>query len=143
MPRRRLPMLLCAAIAAASVALPAAQAASTAREKSLAQFDAGFARCEKQHPEMRGQRELAYASVYRLKLDDALRAQLASTRNSASYKADRKRAQAAIAKNVAASGVAQRADLQCQALRREIAKNPANAGAASAPVTAASAAAKR
>ncbi|MBE7416941.1 MAG: hypothetical protein HS128_04165 [Ideonella sp.] len=131
MPRRRLPLVLYAAIAT-SIAQPDAQAAAATRQKSLAQFDAGFAHCEKLHPDMRGQRDLAYAGVYRLKLDDALRAQLAQARGSAAYKADRKRARAAIAKNLAASAVAQRADLQCQALRREIAKNAANSAAAPA-----------
>lgn len=139
MPRHRLLPALCAAFALTGGTLPDARAATAAREKSLAQFDAGFRRCEQLHPELRGQRDLAYASIYRLKLDDALRAQLAETRRSAPYKADRRRAQAAIAKHATASAVAHRADLQCQALRREIAKNTARAAASGRAASAAGA----
>jgi hypothetical protein len=97
-----------------------ASAAAPTRVKSLAQFDAGFTHCEKLYPDMRGQADVVYASLYRLKLDDELRAQLTETRKSAPYRADRRRAQQTITKNAAASDVAQRADLQCQALRREL-----------------------
>jgi hypothetical protein len=116
----------------AAAALQNAPAALPTRVKSLAQFDAGYTRCEKLYPEMRGQGDVVYASLYRLKLDDELRAQLAETRKSAPYKSDRRRAQQTFAKNAAASDVAQRADLQCQALRREIKAAAPPAGAASA-----------
>lgn len=114
---------------AASTAAPVLAAVS--REKTLAQFDIGYAQCEKRHPEMRGHGDAVYASLYRLKYDDALRAQLNEVRKSALYKSDRKRAQQTIAKSAAASGVAQRLELQCQALKREI-RADALAGAASA-----------
>lgn len=120
--------VLCALLLLAA-ALPAP--AAVAREKSLAQFDVGFAQCEKRHPEMRGHGDAVYASLYRLKYDDALRAQLSDARKSAPYKSDRKRAQQTIARSVAASDVAQRLELQCQALKREI-RAPAGPGAASA-----------
>jgi hypothetical protein len=108
-----------------SIALACSAAlAATPRSKSLAQFDAGYAQCEKKHPEMRGQGDRAYANVYRLKLDDSLRATLAESRNSAIYKSERRRQSQKLAKSVGASDVAERLELQCQALEREIAKNP-------------------
>ena len=110
---------------AAAVAGSAAWAAAP-RSKSLAQFDAGYAQCEKKYPEMRGRGDVAYASLYRLKLDDSLRATLAESRSSALYKSERRRASQNLSKSVAASDVAERLELQCQALQREIAKSSAN-----------------
>lgn len=95
-------------------------AAAAPRSKSLAQFDVGYAQCEKKYPEMRGHGDHAYAGVYRLKLDDALTAQLAEARKSAPYKSERRRASQNLTKSMAASDVAQRLELQCQALQREI-----------------------
>jgi hypothetical protein len=144
-------VLATVAVAWAGLLPDAGIAAAPTRVKSLAQFDAGFTHCEKLYPEMRGQGDVVYASLYRLKLDDELRAQLAETRKSAPYRADRRRAQQTIAKNAAASDVAQRADLQCQALRRELkgadgkAAPSAATGAApaAASTTASASAAKR
>jgi hypothetical protein len=106
---------------AAATALPAAGA--PARSKSLAQFDSGYAQCERLYPDMRGRRDEAYASVYRLKLDDTLRGQLDETRKSAPYRSERRRAAQTLVKNAAASDVAQRLELQCQGLKREMAKS--------------------
>jgi hypothetical protein len=122
---------LAVASLAAGLAL-AVWSATPTRAKSLAQFDAGFAQCEKRDPELRGQGDAVYASLYRLRLDDALRNQLAEARKSAPYRADRRRAQQTLAKNAAASDVSQRLDLQCQALKRELKATPAHAAAASA-----------
>jgi hypothetical protein len=108
--------------------LPLAMAAP-ARSKSLAQFDSGYAQCEKRHAEMRGHGDEVYARVYRLKFDDELRSQLAETRKSALYRSERRRAAQNLTKNAAASDVAQRLDLQCQALQREL----QSAAPASAP----------
>lgn len=113
-------------ICGVAIAFSAAWAA-TPRSKSLAQFDAGYAQCEKKHPEMRGQGDVAYANLYRLKLDDTLRATLDTSRNSTLYKTERRRAAQKLGKSMAASDVAERLELQCQALQREIAKNPGDA----------------
>ena len=51
----------------AALALPASSA--PARFKSLAQFDSGYAQCERLYPEMRGHRDEAYAGVYRVMPD--------------------------------------------------------------------------
>jgi|GEM_PF-1135284 len=105
-----------------SLAIPLASAAPP-RSKSLAQFDSGYDQCEKRDVAMRGHRDEVYASLYRLKLDDALRTELETTRKSAPYKSERRRATQTLAKNAAASDVQQRLDLQCQALKKEIKPN--------------------
>lgn len=107
----------------AAMACQAAWAAAP-RSKSLAQFDAGYAQCEKRHAEMRGQGDQVYANLYRLKLDDSLRATLAESRRSALYKSERRRASQKLARSMAASDVTDRLELQCQALQRELHKNP-------------------
>lgn len=108
-----------------AAALGEAAAAAPTRAKSLAQFDAGYAQCEKKFPQMRGQGDQVYANLYRLKLDDALRAELNEARKSGPYKSERRRAGQNLGKSVAASDVAQRLELQCQALQREIHSQPA------------------
>ena len=112
---------LCGALALGT-ALAAPQ-----RSKSLAQFDVGYAQCEKKYPEMRGLADQAYASVYRLKLDDELRATLKETRASALYRSERRRASQNLTKSAAASDVKERLELQCQALQREINKTTGDA----------------
>lgn len=110
---------------ALALALPQVLSAPQ-RSKSLAMFDSGYAQCEKRHAEMRGHRDEVYASVYRLKLDDELREQLAETRKSVPYRSERRRAAQSLAKSTAAaSDVAQRLELQCQALKKEIKPAPA------------------
>lgn len=110
----------------ATLALDAASAA-TPRSKSLAQFDVGYEQCEKKYPDMRGQGDQAYASVYRLKLDDALRATLKETRASAPYRSEKRRAAQNLAKSAAASDVNERLELQCQGLQREMQKTAGTA----------------
>ncbi len=102
--------------------LHAAQAAAPPRAESLAKFDAGYAQCEQRFPEMRGLRDKTYAAVYRLRLDDALAADLKRTRQGAPYKSQSQRATRALARNAAASEVSTRLDRQCQGLKRELAR---------------------
>jgi hypothetical protein len=116
------PRPLWTGLCGACVALSAAFAAPPPRSKSLAQFDAGYAQCEKKHAEMRGQGDQVYASLYRLKFNDALRATLAESRASALYRSERRRAAQNLTKSMAASDVADRLELQCQALQRELKK---------------------
>ena len=111
------------------LAVPSVGGAPPSRATSLAKFDSGYTECEKRDASMRGHRDEVYASLYRLKLDDALRVQLDDTRKSAPYKSERRRAAQALTKNAAASDVQHRLDLQCQALKKEIKPS----AAASAP----------
>ena len=85
---------------------------------ALAKFDVGFQQCEKLYPEMRGQRDEAYAGVWKLRLDDKARSDLAAARKSAVYKAEQQRASAAIVRSDAPELTA-RLKQQCQAVRNE------------------------
>lgn len=119
--RRSIP--LAGAAAAAALALMSGPGtAAESRAHSLAHFDAGYAQCEQRFPAMRGQRDKAYAGVWRLKWDEATREQLDRARKTAQYKSESQRASRALAGKVAASDVAQRLELQCQALQREAAR---------------------
>lgn len=100
-------------------ALAAAPADAASRARALAKFDAGYAQCEQRVPAMKGQRDEAWARLYRLKHDDALREQLATLRKSADYKAESGRATKALARDAKASDVSRKLDLQCQGLQRE------------------------
>lgn len=95
-----------------------ASGATPSRAKSLAQFDAGYAQCERRYEQMRGHGDAAYAGVYRLRLDAATREQLAATRKGAEYKSAHRSAAQALAKDKSAD-LDQRLDQQCQALWRE------------------------
>jgi hypothetical protein len=97
----------------------AAPADDDARAKKLAKFDAGYAQCEQRQPAMRGHRDEAYAKLYRLRSDDALREQLASLRKRAAYRNESRRAAQALTREAKASDVARKLDLQCQGLQRE------------------------
>lgn len=101
------------------MASAAAPADTAARARALAKFDAGYAQCEQRVPAMKGQRDEAWAKLYRLKHDDALRDQLATLRKSADYRAESGRATKALARDAKASDVSRKLDLQCQGLQRE------------------------
>jgi hypothetical protein len=85
--------------------------------KAMARFDLSYAKCEAKYPQMRGARDEAYLSMWRVKLDDKSRAELATVRKSATYRAESRRAQAEAAKKTeqASSPLEQ----QCQALWSE------------------------
>lgn len=57
--------------------------------KSLARFDAGFAKCEQQFDYMRGHADEAYLGLWKLKADDSGRARLAELRKKSAYKSER------------------------------------------------------
>jgi hypothetical protein len=110
----RISLLLLAVTASVS---PAARAISV-DAKALARFDISYVKCESQFPDMRGQRDTAYLSLWRVKMDDKARAQLAAARKGAAYQSERRRllqSGAAGAAAAASSPIEQ----QCQALRAE------------------------
>jgi hypothetical protein len=117
---RRSIAMACAAAALALTCGPIAAAES--RAHSLARFDAGYAQCEQRYPAMRGQRDKAYAGVWRLRWDDATREQLSRARKTKEYKIESQRATRKLAASAAASDVSQRLDQQCLVLQREAAK---------------------
>jgi hypothetical protein len=86
--------------------------------KAMARFDLSYAQCESQFPDMRGRRDEAYLSLWRVKADEKARAQLAGVRKGGVYQAERRRVLQATAQGhapVASSPLEQ----QCQALRTE------------------------
>ena len=115
-PRSLVGMLM---LLAGGVTAAAAPADTASRARALAKFDAGYAQCEQRVPPMKGQRDEAWAKLYRLKPDDALRNQLAALRKSADYRAESGRATRALARDAKASDVSRKLDLQCQGLQRE------------------------
>jgi hypothetical protein len=90
--------------------------------KVLAQFDLGFAKCEARFPHMRGHRDEAYLGLWKAKVDDKARAELAQARKSSTYKQER---QAALKTqdNSASPELQDKLNKQCQATWAEAQRN--------------------
>ncbi len=86
--------------------------------KALARFDVGYARCEARYPAMRGHRDEAYLSLWRVQVDDKARTQLKASRSSTEYRAESRRALRPSEKS-ASSTSASTLEQQCQALWAE------------------------
>ena len=106
-------------LAAAIVFVSASAAALTIEPKGMARFDYSFAKCEAKYPEMKGGRDEAYLSMWRVKPDAAKRAQLAAVRKGAEYQAESKRVQQEDAKKAAPSSTL---ESECRALWGETQK---------------------
>ena len=106
-------------LAAAIVFVSANAAALTIDPKAMARFDYSFAKCEAKYPEMKGARDEAYLSMWRVKPDAAKRAQLAAVRKGAEYQAETKRVQQEDAKKAAPSSTL---ESECRALWGETQK---------------------
>jgi hypothetical protein len=102
--------------------LSAAAHALPSDVKVLAQFDLGFARCEARFPHMRGHRDEAYLGLYKAKVDDKARAELAQARKSGPYKAAREAALKTQDKS-ASPALEEKLKLQCQATWAEAQRN--------------------
>jgi len=92
-------------------------AAMTIDPKAMARFDHSYTKCEARYPEMRGARDEAYLSMWRVKADAKARAELATVRKGAPYQAESKRMQQDEAKQATAPSTT--LDAQCQALWSE------------------------
>ena len=93
---------------------PLAQAMSI-DPKALARFDRGYTVCEAKNPLMKGQRDQAYLSLWKVKADSKARAELAAARKTAAYRTEQatvKKRDARGAAPPASSPIEQ----QCQAL---------------------------
>ncbi len=110
-----------------------AQAASPSDPKTLANFDAGYARCEILYAHMRGHGDAAYLALWRLAADAPRRAELAALRQQATYRAAR---QAALKRVPAKVEPGSPADTQlkgqCQATWAELSRVAQQAPPASA-----------
>ena len=115
----RTPFFVCVPLALLCVVAQA----RTIDEKALARYDVSYARCESQFPEMRGQRDEAYLSLWRVKPDDKALAEPAAASKRPTYQAERKRGAQPAAKGASAPapGVLER---QCQGLWAERQRQP-------------------
>jgi hypothetical protein len=86
--------------------------------KAMARFDVSYTECESRYPDMRGHRDAAYLSLWRLKPDEKARARLAAVRKGSIYQAERRRVLQAAAQGKAPAASSP-LDQQCQALRAE------------------------
>jgi hypothetical protein len=89
-------------------------AALTIDPKAMARFDNSYTKCEAKYPQMRGARDEAYLSMWRVKADTKTRAELAAARKGAPYQAELRRVQQDDAKK--SGQVDGTLDGQCQAL---------------------------
>ncbi len=97
----RTPLVL---ITALTLSLLAAEANARAYDaKALARYDVSYVNCESQFPVMRGHGDEAYLNLWRIKLDEQSRAQLAKVRASAAYQSEKQRAVRAAPKTAAAA----------------------------------------
>ena len=89
--------------------------------KALARYDVSYVRCEASFPEMKGHRDDAYMSLWRMKPGAKTAARLAEVRNSATYKSEQRVAtrQAASASEPSAVKALER---QCRGLWGEMQK---------------------
>jgi hypothetical protein len=114
-------------LAATLVLASGAAAAADGRfePKALARYDASYVQCEASFPEMKGHRDEAYLSLWRLKPAPKQAARLTELRNTAAYKAERK-VVAAERPSTAASqaDVAKTLQRQCRGLWGELQNAP-------------------
>ena len=96
---------------------PIAQAMSI-DPKALARFDHGYTVCETKNPAMKGQRDQAYLSLWKVKADSKARAELAAARKTAIYRAEQAAVQKRDAKRTAPAASSP-IEQQCQALWAE------------------------
>ena len=89
--------------------------AFTVDAKAMARFDLSYVSCEARLPEMNGHRDEAYLALWRVKVDAATRAQLATVRQGPVYRAEQRRIQQAAAKGAAPAASAT-LDGECRAL---------------------------
>jgi len=82
--------------------------------QALARFDVGYARCEALTSQMAGHRDEAYLSLWRVKVTDKARADLAALRRGKVYQAEYPRAVARLEKKKSVD-TDQRLKQQCQA----------------------------
>ena len=118
MPLRR---LLAAALVLASAGVAASE--QSFDPKALARYDVSYVRCEASYPQMKGHRDDAYLSLWRVKPSPESQARLASVRKSAAYRTEQQRAskQAAGASEPKAVKALER---QCMGLWGEMQRAP-------------------
>ena len=118
---KRTHLLLAAALATAS-ALAAAED-KRYDPKALARYDVSYVRCEASFPEMKGHRDDAYMSLWRMKPGPTTSTRLAEVRSSSTYKSEQR-----LAKREAAGAngpdAVKALEQQCRGLWGEMKKTP-------------------
>jgi hypothetical protein len=111
---------------AAVLVLASALAAAEDRRydpKALARYDVSYVRCEASFPEMKGHRDDAYMSLWRMSAGPKTTARLAEVRNSATYKSEQRLATRQAA-GASAPDAAKNLERQCRGLWGEMHKTP-------------------
>lgn len=103
-----------------SLLLPLAATAAPFEPRSLARFDAGYARCEALDARMKGHRDDAYLAIYRVVPDQKAHERLAALRRAPEYRKEQRAAQQPAAAKPAASGASSPLSHQCQALWAQV-----------------------
>ena len=117
----RIHLLLAAALVTAS-ALASAED-KRYDPKALARYDVSYVRCEASFPEMKGHRDDAYMSLWRMTPGPKTAARLAEVRSSATYKSEQRAAKREAAGATDAEAV-KALERQCRALWGEAQKTP-------------------
>lgn len=110
---------------AAVLALASATAAAEDRRydpKALARYDLSYVHCEASFPEMKGHRDDAYMSLWRMKPGPKTTARLAAVRNSATYKSEQRLATREAARASEPAAAAKTLERQCRGLWGEMQK---------------------
>jgi len=117
----RIHLLLAAALVTASAMASAED--KRYDPKALARYDVSYVRCEASFPEMKGHRDDAYMSLWRMKPGPKTTARLAEVRGSATYKSEQR-----LAKREAAGAngpdAVKALEQQCRGLWGEMKKTP-------------------
>ena len=117
----RIHLLLAAALVTASTLASAGD--KRYDPKALARYDVSYVRCETSFPEMKGHRDDAYLSLWRMKPGPKTTARLTEVRSSATYKSEQR-----LAKREAASAkepdAVKTLEQQCKGLWGEMQKTP-------------------
>jgi len=118
---KRIHLLLAAALCTAS-ALASAED-KRYDPKALARYDVSYVRCESSFPEMKGHRDDAYMSLWRMKPGPTTSTRLAEVRSSSTYKSEQR-----LAKREAAGAngpdAVKTLEQQCRGLWGEMKKTP-------------------
>ena len=112
---------------AAFLAVASAGAAAEDRRydpKALARYDVSYVRCEASFPEMKGHRDDAYMSLWRMKPGPKTAARLAEVRSSTTYRSEQRVASRQAA-GASSPEAAQTLERQCKGLWGEMQKAPA------------------
>ena len=116
----RIHCLLAAVLAVASVSASAEDRRYD--PKALARYDLSYLRCEASFPEMKGHRDDAYLSLWRIKPGAKPTARLAEIRNSAHYKSEQRLARRQAAASASDSSAVRALERQCKGLWGEMQK---------------------